>query len=273
VTTQADAIERLHPSLVHHIVNSLGGPDCGPCKRQRSKPVLDGLDALLLAPTAGGKTEAAVFPVLSAISRRPTAGLTVLYVCPIKALLNNLEPRLARYADWLGRRVALWHGDVDTAARQRILRDPPDLLLTTPESIESMLVSTKVDHHRLFADLRTVIVDEVHAFAGDDRGWHLLAVLERITKLAGHPVQTHRAVRDRRQPRRTARLATRLKPARPGGRPGSSAPDIAAQRRQQPSAGPRSTPAQPIPPDADIELDYVGGIAKRREGDRRAAPG
>jgi ATP-dependent Lhr-like helicase len=259
VTTQADAIERLHPSLVHHIVNSLGWPGLRPLQAAAVEPVLDGLDALLLAPTAGGKTEAAVFPVLSAISRRNTAGLTVLYVCPIKALLNNLEPRLARYADWLGRRVALWHGDVDTAARQRILRDPPDLLLTTPESIESMLVSTKVDHRRLFADLRTVIVDEVHAFAGDDRGWHLLAVLERITKLAGRPVQ------------RIGLSATVGNPEelldwlqgsnRLAGRPARVvAPDVAADADNNLQRATRSTSAQPIPPNADIELDYVGGV-------------
>ena len=70
-----------------------------------------------------------------------------------------------------------------------MLADPPDLLLTTPESLESMLVSTGVDHQRLFADLRAVIVDEVHAFGAGDRGWHLLAVLERLTRIAGRPLQ------------------------------------------------------------------------------------
>lgn len=74
----------------------------------------------------------------------------------------------APYTGWLGRRVALWHGDVPQAARQRILRDPPDLLLSTPESLEAMLVSVNVEHRRLFADVRTVVVDEVHAFAGDE---------------------------------------------------------------------------------------------------------
>jgi ATP-dependent Lhr-like helicase len=77
----------------------------------------------------------------------------------------------------VGRRAALWHGDVGAAARHRILREPPDLLLTTPESLEAVLISPRVDHRGLLSDIRTVIVDELHAFAGDDRGWHLLALL------------------------------------------------------------------------------------------------
>jgi ATP-dependent Lhr-like helicase len=94
-------------------------------------------------------------------------------------------PRLEQYAGWLGRRVAIWHGDVTAAVRQRILRDPPDLLLTTPESLEAMLISVKVDPRRLFDTVQAIVVDEVHAFGSDDRGWHLLAVLERISRLAG----------------------------------------------------------------------------------------
>ncbi len=86
----------------------------------------------------------------------------MLYVCPLKALLNNLQPRLETYAGWLGRRAALWHGDT-TAGAAGILRDRPDVLLTTPESLESMLVSANVDHAQFFADLQAVVVDEVHA--------------------------------------------------------------------------------------------------------------
>ena len=101
------------------------------------------------------------------------AGLSVLYLCPIKALLNNLEFRLTRYCRLVGRRAALWHGDVGAAARRRIKREPPDCVLTTPESLEVMLVSPNVDSRNLLGNVRLVIVDEIHAFAGDDRGWHL----------------------------------------------------------------------------------------------------
>ena len=183
------ALDRLHPVVVHHIVNSLGWQSLRALQDKAAGPVLDGADALLLAPTAGGKTEAAVFPLLTAMEEQRWSGLSVIYICPLKALLNNLLPRLENYTGWLGRRAAIWHGDVTAPARQRILREPPDVLLTTPESLEAMLISLKVEHGRLFTDLRAIVVDEVHAFAGDDRGWHLLAVLERLTRVAGRPIQ------------------------------------------------------------------------------------
>jgi ATP-dependent helicase Lhr and Lhr-like helicase len=110
-------------------------------------------------------------------------------VCPLRALLNNLEPRIQRYAGMVGRRAVLWHGDVGDSRRRQILREPPDILLTTPESLEAILISNRVEHRSLFAALQTVIVDELHAFAGDDRGWHLLALMERLERLCGRPVQ------------------------------------------------------------------------------------
>lgn len=181
--------DRLHPALQHHIVNSLGWRELRPFQESVIPPILDGQHLIVLAPTAGGKTEAAFFPVVSRMLSESWTGLSVLYLCPIKALLNNLELRLQRYSTLLGRRSALWHGDVKSSARKKILREPPDCLLTTPESLEVMLDSPNVDARNLFSELRVVIVDEIHAFAGDDRGWHLLSVLERISKLAGRELQ------------------------------------------------------------------------------------
>jgi ATP-dependent Lhr-like helicase len=180
---------RLHPGLVHHLANTLGWSSLLPIQAAAVGPLLDGTDALVVAPTAGGKTEAALLPLLTAMAEGGWSGLSVLYLCPLRALLNNLEPRVATYCAWLGRRAALWHGDTSAAERRRLLLDPPDLLLTTPESLESMLISTRVDPHAHFRGIRVVVIDEVHGFAGDDRGWHLLAVLERITRLAGRRLQ------------------------------------------------------------------------------------
>lgn len=181
--------EELHPVVLYHIVNTLAWPGLRTLQEEAVRPVLAGYDALLLAPTAGGKTEAAAFPVLTAMANEGWRGVSVLYLCPLRALLNNLEPRLAAYASWTGRRAGLWHGDTADSRRRRMLVDQPDILLTTPESLESMLVSTRVTPREFFAGLRVAIVDEVHSFAGDDRGWHLLAVLERLQRLAGRPVQ------------------------------------------------------------------------------------
>lgn len=179
----------LHPALQHHIVNNLGWREMRPFQEEVIPEILAGKHLIIIAPTAGGKTEAAFFPVASRMLGDGWNGLSVLYICPIKALLNNLDIRLQRYCSLLGRQSALWHGDVKTAVRKRIVSDPPDCLLTTPESIEAMLVSSTINAHELFRRVKVIIVDEVHAFAGDDRGWHLLLLLERISRLAGREIQ------------------------------------------------------------------------------------
>lgn len=183
------SFERLHPSVQHHVVNSLGWSSLRPHQEQAIGPILDGHHVLVQAPTAGGKTEAALLPVLSRILSEGWGAPSVLYLCPIKALLNDLEVRIRRMASLFGLRVGVWHGDVNASSRRRITRDPPEILLATPESVEVMLVSRLVEHRVFLAPLRAVIVDEVHAFAGDDRGWHLLGLLERVNRLAEGPVQ------------------------------------------------------------------------------------
>jgi ATP-dependent Lhr-like helicase len=236
----ADPADRLHPSLLHHVAGSLGWRSLHPLQAAAIDPILEGRDALLLAPTAGGKTEAALFPLLTSMAAGAWSGLTVLYVCPLRALLNNLEPRVAGYCSLLGRRAALWHGDVGAADRRRILLDPPDLLLTTPESLEAMLISTRVDPRELFARVRAVVIDEVHAFAGDDRGWHLLAVLERLTRLADRSLQ------------RVGLSAT----------VGNPAELLRWLQGSNADTRPATVVAPPGPPTttADVTLDYVGTI-------------
>ncbi|MFI9462627.1 DEAD/DEAH box helicase [Streptomyces xiamenensis] len=229
-------------------MNTLGWPGLRPLQQEAIEPLTVGKDALLLAPTAGGKTEAAGFPLLSRMAAEGWHGTSVLYVCPLKALLNNLLPRLESYASWLGRTAALWHGDVPQHRRQRILRDRPDILLTTPESLEAMLVSLKVDHRVFFSGLRAIVVDEVHAFAGDDRGWHLLAVLERLERVAGRPVQ------------RVGLSATVGNPqALLSWLQGSGAATRAAQVVAPHLRGEEVNEAA-VPPAGDIELDFVGSL-------------
>lgn len=183
------SFEQLHPALQHHIVNSLGWRVLRPLQEQSIEPLLAGRHAILLAPTAGGKTEAAVFPVLSRMLAENWTGLSVLYLCPIRALLNNLHVRLSDYCGLVGRSCAVRHGDVGKTEKRQFVREVTDCLLTTPESLEVMLVSRRLDKQALFKDLRVVIIDEIHSFAGDDRGWHLSSLLERLTKIAGRELQ------------------------------------------------------------------------------------
>jgi ATP-dependent helicase Lhr and Lhr-like helicase len=250
----ADALDLLDPILTHHIVNSLGWRSLRPLQEQAIGPLLAGQDAVLLAPTAGGKTEAAAFPLLTRAQRHGWKGTGILYVTPLKALLNNLHPRLETYAGWVGRTAELWHGDVATSRRRRILSQRPDLLLTTPESLEAMLVSTHVDHRVFFSGLHSVVVDEVHAFAGDDRGWHLLAVLERLQKIVERPVQRVGLSATVGNPRE---LLDWLQGSGLGRRPGQ----VIAPGVSLPGAAAVSSPGPASAPPGDIELDYVGSVA------------
>ncbi len=184
-----NAFERLHPAVQYHVVNSLGWQQLRPQQLAAIVPVLAGQHCLVLAPTAGGKTEAALLPVLSRMLTEDWRGLSVLYICPLKALLNDLEHRLSRYAALVGRRVQVWHGDISHSAKTRSLREAPDILLTTPESLEGMLISRHVDRGAWFGALRVAIIDELHAFAGDDRGWHLRSLLGRLGAFAAGPIQ------------------------------------------------------------------------------------
>ena len=181
--------ERLHPALQYHIVNSVGWTELREVQEACIDPILAGKDVVILAETAGGKTEAAFFPLISRMLSEHWGGLSILYISPLRALLNNQGARLKGYFELVGYVASTWHGDVTQGDKRRVLRDPPACLLTTPESLEAMMASSRVDHARLLGDVQAVVVDEVHAFAGDDRGWHLLSLLSRISQLAGRHVQ------------------------------------------------------------------------------------
>ncbi len=180
---------RFAPRLQQAIVARLGWSSLRPVQDEAGAALLDGCNAVVLAPTAGGKTEAAFFPLLSTLVSEPPPGLAVIYVAPIKALLNNQADRLGLYTEMVGLDRFVWHGDVTTSERRKFLRQPTELLMTTPESLEVMLVSQHIDEAALFADLRAVVIDEIHALAGTDRGAHLMSVIERLARFSRHDVQ------------------------------------------------------------------------------------
>lgn len=180
---------RFSPRLQEAIVARLGWSSLRPVQEQAGEALLAGSNAVVLAPTAGGKTEASIFPALSQLLEDQPSGVGVLYVAPIKALLNNQAERLGLYTEMVGLRRFVWHGDTPNHHRTKFLKEPTELLLTTPESLEVMLVSQRVKEHDLFCDLRMVVVDEVHALAGSDRGAHLMSILERLAAVSKHDIQ------------------------------------------------------------------------------------
>jgi ATP-dependent Lhr-like helicase len=183
------SLDRLHPHLQHAIVHDLGWRSLRPVQELTIDAVLDGANTVVLAPTAGGKTEASIFPVLSHILAETPPPVCALYVCPIRALLNNQEERVGSYARMVGLSAFKWHGDVSDSRKKTFRASPSHVLMTTPESLEVMMISERTDARALLAGLHTVIIDEVHAFAADDRGAHLAALLERIVQLVGRDIQ------------------------------------------------------------------------------------
>lgn len=180
---------RFPERLQHAIAHQLGFSSLRPVQELSGEAIFDGKNAVILAPTAGGKTEASVFPVIAGMMEAPPKGVGALYIAPIKALLNNQEVRLGEYTEMVGLRRFVWHGDAPQSQKEAFCREPAELLMTTPESLEVMLMSARVPVRRLFADLRYAIIDEVHAFAGTDRGAHLMSVLERLAALSDQDVQ------------------------------------------------------------------------------------
>jgi ATP-dependent Lhr-like helicase len=141
---------------------------------------------LIASPTASGKTEAAFFPVLSLLSQKPVASVGLLYICPLKALINDQFERLKDLLSQTAIPVWRWHGDVPNDEKQRLLRENPGgILQITPESLEALLLRYPQKIKSLFKDLVFIIVDEVHSFMGSERGSQLICQIARIQELAG----------------------------------------------------------------------------------------
>jgi len=188
LTGTSDALTLLSPRMRAGLVDTLRWQGLRPVQQVSISPILAGENVVILAPTAGGKTEAAFLPALDLLQRERRPGVRLLYVSPLIALLNNQEARVERLAGLVGLRAFKWHGGVNASARKAFLEEPAEVLLTTPESLEAMLIHGQ-PVSTLFAHLQTVILDEVHAFADSDRGAQLVSLLERLRRYSSEDLQ------------------------------------------------------------------------------------
>jgi ATP-dependent Lhr-like helicase len=147
-------------------------------------------DLIVAAGTATGKTEAAFLPILSSLVDRPTGSLGVMYVGPLKALINDQFRRLEELCEYAELPVHRWHGDVSAAKKREFMRSPRGVLLITPESLESLFINRTGALDSLFRDLQFVVIDELHAFAGHERGFHLQSLLRRLELRLQREVRT-----------------------------------------------------------------------------------
>lgn len=150
--------------------------------QERSIPVIlaGDRDVVISAATAGGKTEAAFLPVVSAVAEATEGGFSALYLSPLKALINDQGRRLEDLCEAVEMPLYRWHGDVGQAEKKRARTKPKGLLLITPESLEALFVLRGAEVRRMFAGLRYVVVDELHAFLGTERGMQLQSLLHRL---------------------------------------------------------------------------------------------
>ena len=183
----ASVFQTLHESLQSVLLQRLGWSELREVQEETCRAVGAGSDVLVLAPTAGGKTEAALIPVTDALLKSGSPGIACLYISPLKALINDQESRFLAFSTPCGLEVQKWHGDVPRGDRAWAAGEPPHYLMITPESLEVLLLERD-----LTADLKNlkfIVVDEVHAFVESERGVHLRCLIDRLDRISGRHIQ------------------------------------------------------------------------------------
>lgn len=187
----SQAFDQLHPRIQRWVFRQRW-TTLRPTQEQAIPVIVSGdNDVIVAAATAGGKTEAAFLPVLSRllIDRDNGAPVgTVLYISPLKALINDQHRRLELMAQDLDVLTVPWHGDVPRTHKKRFLDKPSGVLLITPESLEAILMRHGQHIPHLFANLRYIVVDELHAFIGGARGMQLQSLMHRMELAIGRRV-------------------------------------------------------------------------------------
>ncbi|MBQ3490045.1 MAG: DEAD/DEAH box helicase [Clostridia bacterium] len=175
--------------LVQDFIYANGWETIRPIQIEAAKIIFDTNDNLILSSdTASGKTEAVFFPIITEMEGSLGESVEVLYIAPLKSLINDQFERIDTLLRDSGIPVFHWHGDVAASHKNKLLKNPSGVLQITPESLESMLMNKHSDIIRLFGRLRYVIIDEIHTLMSADRGNQILCQLERIAEIIGyHP--------------------------------------------------------------------------------------
>ena len=184
----SQGFEQLHPAI-QRWVWSQGWQSLRDIQEAAIPPILARQsDVIISASTAAGKTEAALLPALTAAKAADASGISILYISPLKALINDQLRRLETLADALNMSATPWHGDIPQSKKDALRKKPDGVLLITPESLESMLMNHAGWCRQAFDCLLYVVVDEFHAFLGSERGRQLVSLLHRIEFLIDRKV-------------------------------------------------------------------------------------
>ena len=140
-------------------------------------------DMIIAAPTASGKTEAAFLPIISKVVNSAKTCVKILYISPLKALINDQFLRVEQLCKYLDFPITKWHGDAKQSGKIRLIKSPQGILLITPESIESLFITKHSEVIEIFKSIEYIVIDEVHSFIGNERGTHLRCLLNRIENI------------------------------------------------------------------------------------------
>ena len=205
------AYDCLHPHI-RRWIREQGWSELRDIQAQATAAILGGgNDVLIAAATAAGKTEAAFLPILTKIADRANPGLSVLYVSPLKALINDQFRRLDLLCERLEIPVVRWHGDAPQSAKSKMMRHPSGIALITPELIEAMFVRRPADAKRLLSKLDFIVVDELHAFMLGPRGLHSGIPVQTNRQLVAETGATHWSFGDHWRPWPGGRLAAAIR--------------------------------------------------------------
>ncbi len=145
--------------------------------------IYKGSDVLIIAPTGIGKTETAMLPIMDKISSQKLPPVSTLYITPLRSLNRDLLQRLFWWAEKLDIEVGLRHGDTTTAERKFQIQNPPDILITTPETLQGMIIGSSI--RKILSNVKFVVIDEIHELVGSKRGVMLSVLLERLKEISG----------------------------------------------------------------------------------------
>ena len=188
MASPSEAFFRLHPSIQRWIYDQ-GWTELRDAQEKAAASILDcSGDVIIAAATAFGKTEAAFLPICSRLISAEQSGACVLYVSPLKALINDQSDRMERLCESLDIPVHPWHGDISQSRKREFLKQPSGILLITPESLESLFVNRGTSVAGLFSGLQYIVVDELHSFIGTERGQQLQSQLRRLEDAVGRQI-------------------------------------------------------------------------------------
>ena len=158
-----------------------------PVQQVTQDEISSGGDRLVVAPTGSGKTMAAVLPLLDRCLKEEWSGMSILYITPLRALNRDVDRRLEEITQAVGLRLGLRHGDTTQSERNKQVRNPPNIMITTPETFQIMFTGSKL--RELLKSVQAVVIDELHEMADGERGWQLSVGISRLESFIGRTVQ------------------------------------------------------------------------------------